>query len=464
MALNLKLHLHNEKGCHIAIEDKTGFEINDEGFEPQSEGGFIIPTEEMVPQAKNTFRLKDIDLYTFLIYNESGRITPHIVNTLARHYEDGPYEKIDSNGNPVWIDKPYTKTYECLVRPVQMALSVDGWYSVVNMTAPTSDWVIDALSKWMIIREPQNLFPPVPAPPPVHPPIVADPVILYYFGNIKGDVRAVREVVYYEGTAAEVHFFDNASMDGIEFIFNSDYEDSLLHLYTNYDPGIQFGKSGWDSQDDTVYPGKYSDGCKKTAHHCSHSGGCYGGNVFAKDKDYNYTRGPKGEYGHFDAIRSGLFYSVMNDDLYHINYMWATPVYPEMDGYIADDAIPQYWTLHVQTVDACELLMLQFLKNTTLHKTQGDFITICNLMDCWLGLSKQLMAASGPCLSPWDENKHLRYRRDVVKMSIDVIGYMAEHICDGDYSEVQKTIESLAYCGLCTGLDMPKARSCNCFK
>lgn len=103
--------------------------------------------------------------------------------------------------------------------------------------------------------------------------------------------------------------------------------------------------------------------------------------------------------------------------------------------------------------------------NTTISKTQKDYISICFLRKCYINLCQQIFNSRGfsQC---WDRNKidsDLIYRRDLVWMAINVIKYLTE--CE-QLAEVERIIETINGCnGLCASSDVTsKTSGCGCYK
>jgi hypothetical protein len=53
-------------------------------------------------------------------------------------------------------------------------------------------------------------------------------------------------------------------------------------------------------------------------------------------------------------------------------------------------------------------------------------------------------------------------KRDFLKMSLDVISYTIDIATDEDFSDVQKMIESIDYCGLCSEAETKVRKRCGC--
>ena len=103
--------------------------------------------------------------------------------------------------------------------------------------------------------------------------------------------------------------------------------------------------------------------------------------------------------------------------------------------------------------------------NTTISKTDKDYVSICFLRKCYINLCKQIFNERGfsPC---WNKNavdSELVYKRDLAWMAINVIKYLTE--CE-QLSEVERIIETLQGCnGLCTPSNITsKTSGCGCSK
>lgn len=103
--------------------------------------------------------------------------------------------------------------------------------------------------------------------------------------------------------------------------------------------------------------------------------------------------------------------------------------------------------------------------NTTISKTQKDYVSICFLRKCYINLCQQIFNSRGFSRC-WDRNKidsDLIYRRDLVWMAINVIKYLTE--CE-QLAEVERIIETINGCnGLCVSSDVTsKTSGCGCYK
>lgn len=103
--------------------------------------------------------------------------------------------------------------------------------------------------------------------------------------------------------------------------------------------------------------------------------------------------------------------------------------------------------------------------NTTISKTQKDYVSICFLRKCYINLCQQIFNSRGFSRC-WDRNKidsDLIYKRDLVWMAINVIKYLTE--CE-QLAEVERIIETINGCnGLCVSSDVTsKTSGCGCYK
>lgn len=103
--------------------------------------------------------------------------------------------------------------------------------------------------------------------------------------------------------------------------------------------------------------------------------------------------------------------------------------------------------------------------NTTISKTDKDYVSICFLRKCYINLCQQIFNDRG-FSSCWNKNKvdsELVYKRDLVWMAINVIKYLTE--CE-QLHEVERIIENLQGCnGLCSNSNVTsKVNGCGCSK
>ena len=103
--------------------------------------------------------------------------------------------------------------------------------------------------------------------------------------------------------------------------------------------------------------------------------------------------------------------------------------------------------------------------NTTISKTNRDYVSICFLRKCYINLCQQIFEDRGfsHC---WNKNKvdsELIYKRDLVWMAINVIKYLTE--CE-QLAEVERIIETIQGCnGLCVSSKLTsKTNGCGCSK
>lgn len=101
--------------------------------------------------------------------------------------------------------------------------------------------------------------------------------------------------------------------------------------------------------------------------------------------------------------------------------------------------------------------------DTTISKTDRDYVSICFLRKCYINLCQQIFNDRG-FSSCWNKNKvdsELVYKRDLVWMAINVIKYLTE--CE-QLAEVQRIIETLQGCnGLCISSNITsRTNGCGC--
>lgn len=103
--------------------------------------------------------------------------------------------------------------------------------------------------------------------------------------------------------------------------------------------------------------------------------------------------------------------------------------------------------------------------NTTISKTNRNYVSICFLRKCYINLCQQIFSNRG--LSHcWNKNKvdsELIYKRDLVWMAINVIKYLTE--CE-QLAEVERIIETIQGCnGLCVSSKLTSTTNgCGCSK
>lgn len=109
--------------------------------------------------------------------------------------------------------------------------------------------------------------------------------------------------------------------------------------------------------------------------------------------------------------------------------------------------------------------------NTTILKTQKDYVSICFLRECYINLCKQIFNSRGlsQCQSRQNIDSELIYKRDLVWMAINVIKYLAEKHSETNptLSEVQRIIEIITSCnGICPSTSNYKTinNGCGCSK
>lgn len=101
--------------------------------------------------------------------------------------------------------------------------------------------------------------------------------------------------------------------------------------------------------------------------------------------------------------------------------------------------------------------------DTTISRTEEDFVSICYLRKCYINLCKQLFEdrAFNECFAKEATNSELVFKRDLVWMAINVIKYLTE--CE-QLAEVARLIDIIKGCnGLCvTNNNTSKVDGCGC--
>lgn len=133
--------------------------------------------------------------------------------------------------------------------------------------------------------------------------------------------------------------------------------------------------------------------------------------------------------------------------------------------YFSDGAsVYKYVDGHTEETTIEEILEVNPV-NTTISKTEKDYVSICFLRKCYINLCQQIFNNRG-FSSCWKKNEidsDLLYRRDLVWMAINVIKYLTE--CE-QLAEVERIIETINGCnGLCATSDITsKTSGCGCGK
>lgn len=158
---------------------------------------------------------------------------------------------------------------------------------------------------------------------------------------------------------------------------------------------------------------------------------------------------------------SGVYYSRYNkiNQIFEIVYWTQIPVFDEITGLFIK------WTDKQEIISLKQLVNLDTIEDTTIIQDRREVVSLCNLEMCWMSSAKKLLASPNPCASPYDETAQDRYRRDFLKMSLDVISFQMDLVLlEGlsNFSSVQLMIENINYCGLCTNKDIPSYKRCNC--
>ena len=126
--------------------------------------------------------------------------------------------------------------------------------------------------------------------------------------------------------------------------------------------------------------------------------------------------------------------------------------------------IYKYLDGNVSQVTINEVLEVNSI-NTTISKTNRDYVSICFLRKCYINLCQQIFEDRGFSRC-WNKNKvdsELIYKRDLVWMAINVIKYLTE--CE-QLAEVERIIETIQGCnGLCVSSNLTsKTNGCGCSK
>lgn len=119
------------------------------------------------------------------------------------------------------------------------------------------------------------------------------------------------------------------------------------------------------------------------------------------------------------------------------------------------------WSSEVQIDEVVEINPV----NTTISKTEQDYVSICFLRKCYINLCQQIFNSRGfsPCWNKNNIDSDLIFKRDLVWMAINVIKYLTE--CE-QLAEVQRILEVLEGCnGLCVSSNITsKTNGCGCSK
>lgn len=101
--------------------------------------------------------------------------------------------------------------------------------------------------------------------------------------------------------------------------------------------------------------------------------------------------------------------------------------------------------------------------DTTISKTQKDYVSICFLRKCYINLCQQIFNDRGfsSCGNKNKIDSELIYKRDLVWMAINVIKYLTEY---EQLAEVERIIETIQGCnGLCTSTNIiNETNGCGC--
>ena len=126
--------------------------------------------------------------------------------------------------------------------------------------------------------------------------------------------------------------------------------------------------------------------------------------------------------------------------------------------------IYKYLDGNVSQVTIIEVLEVNPI-NTTISKTNRDYVSICFLRKCYINLCQQIFEDRGfsRCQNKNKVDSELIYKRDLVWMAINVIKYLTE--CE-QLAEVERIIETIQGCnGLCVSSNLTsKTNGCGCSK
>ena len=126
--------------------------------------------------------------------------------------------------------------------------------------------------------------------------------------------------------------------------------------------------------------------------------------------------------------------------------------------------IYKYLDGNVSQVTIIEVLEVNPI-NTTVSKTNRDYVSICFLRKCYINLCQQIFEDRGFSRC-WNKNKvdsELIYKRDLVWMAINVIKYLTE--CE-QLAEEKRKKETIQGCkGVCVSSNLKsKTNGCGCSK
>lgn len=130
-----------------------------------------------------------------------------------------------------------------------------------------------------------------------------------------------------------------------------------------------------------------------------------------------------------------------------------------------NEYIYKYLNGTVSEVNIEEILEVNPIE-TTISKTNQDYISICFLQKCYINLCQQIFENRGfsQCWNKNNVDSELIYKRDLVWMVINVIKYLTEF---NQLSEVERIIELINGCnGVCefNSTYQSKGSGCGCSK
>lgn len=130
--------------------------------------------------------------------------------------------------------------------------------------------------------------------------------------------------------------------------------------------------------------------------------------------------------------------------------------------YVSDGSnIYKYSSEQLQEVEIDELLEVN-TADTTISRVQKEYVSICYLRKCYINLCYQIFNNRGlaPCFEKSNVNSELVYKRDLLRMSLNVIKYLTQF---NQLAEAERIIEKITGCnGLCTSYNIQQTHGCGC--
>jgi hypothetical protein len=165
----------------------------------------------------------------------------------------------------------------------------------------------------------------------------------------------------------------------------------------------------------------------------------------------------------FPGLYSGVFFSYQEKEQWKVTHWQPVPQKNANGEYETDaDGRLKYWKSEFTDYSFNALAALGDVSETTLIWDRKEFVSLCNLKECWYKLAKKAAKEILPCANRYSIPDNTKYRRDFLKMTLDVIGYSVDLTEDGDYSEAQRLIEGIDYCGLCAEGGRAVRERCGC--